>query len=237
MSFSASPGQTAERAYDHQSVLRADVASSGVPGLDVLLGGGWQGSEVVEVAGTKGVGKTLVGMSLPTSFLCHRLTSRLQILMRSVIGHLHRDKQARAHWIDTTGDFAVDRALQVLEVISGSRKPEDLSSQQRAQVFDRLTVSRCFDVRSASETIAAIAASAPLPRFIVVDSMVSLFGDLLNEKSAQGQDPLRNRCAEADRLLYPGAASMVAFVRRLSALAKSSTTPLTILVSPRGIEL
>lgn len=132
--------------------------------------------------------------------------------MRTVLGHLYRNKESRAHWIDTTGDFSVDRALKVLESVASCRHPDDLPSQQRTHVFDRLTVSRCFDVRTASQAITAMAANREGARFLVVDSMTSLFAEHLTDKSAQGY------------------ASMVAFVRRLSALAKSAEAPMTVLV-------
>lgn len=62
-SFLAAPGRTAGYLYDRASFLRGNLSPTWVPGLDELVEGGWAGSDVIEVAGGKGVGKTLVSIS------------------------------------------------------------------------------------------------------------------------------------------------------------------------------
>lgn len=115
------------------------------------------------------------------------------------------NKDSRACWIDTNGDFSIDRALRVLEGVHGGGGGGDsgrdaLSSQRRTQVFDRLTVSRCFDVHSASETLNAIASNEALPRLVVIDSVTPLFREHLDGKSAQGE-PLSSVPRLAERVL------------------------------------
>ncbi|BGP45637.1 hypothetical protein JCM10450v2_001467 [Rhodotorula kratochvilovae] len=188
--------------------------STSLEDLDDLLDAGFDAGEVVELCGPRRSGRTLFALFV---VLLHLL--------------LHGDK--RAAWLDTTGAFDAFRCLAVLRdvliprlyALGGSfagedgtvPKPEELA----IAVLDRLAVSRVGRSGDALDILAAetrATAKSDTLDMVVIDTLDPLVGgEALASGSAQGH------------------ANLIAFMRRLSTLARSTSLPLTIFVITSAI--
>ncbi|KAG5716852.1 DNA repair protein RAD51 like protein [Termitomyces sp. T112] len=149
-------------AQETQAQEQAPTLFSGVGGLDNLLCG-FGGCRVIEITGDKQSGKT---------------TLALNVILR----HLSEVSQARIAWIDTTGDFSVEHAAQILKTFN---------SEATSSALNRLQVSLAFDIEAAYN---ALEESQPLPATrlscIVFDAITPLLGPLLSAVSAQGHSAM-----------------------------------------------
>lgn len=154
--------------------------------LDVLLGGGWRPGSVVEVAGPKGGGKSL-------------------LVLYSVLSCLILHEDARVTWIDTEGGFDAHRCLAVTKLLlEDLRESAGISftdaegrfddQAKGMEVMDRLGVSRLSKSGVALDAIVSELLghapgehAPPSTRLVVIDSLVPLLGgDALTSPSAQG---------------------------------------------------
>ncbi|KAE9395845.1 hypothetical protein BT96DRAFT_942151 [Gymnopus androsaceus JB14] len=103
---------------------------------------------------------------------------------RSLWGQKLGEKR-EALWIDTTGDFSVERAVQILE--DYQQTPDDLEA-----TLEKLHISTAVDVESIQEIIRALdlqfsgPEDSPRIKCIVIDSITPLLGPYLSAVSAQG---------------------------------------------------
>ncbi|KAF8072080.1 P-loop containing nucleoside triphosphate hydrolase protein [Lyophyllum atratum] len=151
-----------------QADSRAPVLSSGVEGLDQLLGGFGQ-RRVIEISGDKQSGKTTLALNV-------------------VLRHLAEFATGNVVWIDTTGDFSVEQATLVL----GSFHTEAASS-----ALERLQISLAFDIDAAYNVLEELQSSltlsaSPETRLscIVIDAITPLLSPLLSAVSAQGHSTM-----------------------------------------------
>ncbi|GAA6003424.1 hypothetical protein JCM10207_000328 [Rhodosporidiobolus poonsookiae] len=178
--------------------------------LDDHLAGGFELGDVVELCGTRQSGRTALALY---ATLLHLL--------------LHADN--RAAWLDTAGAFDPYRCLAILRDVLIPRlwalggtfaategAPEPGAEELAISVLDRLAVTRVGKAGDALDTLAVETKAegrAEKLDWVVIDSLDALLGgDALAGNSAQGH------------------ATLVAFMRRLSSLAHSSTLPLVVLV-------
>ncbi|KAK7449638.1 hypothetical protein VKT23_013113 [Stygiomarasmius scandens] len=201
----APPGVSA-----HDLHLRSKTYLNAFPTLDRLIDSeecrGLPSQNVYEISGDRGAGKS---------------TLALNIVLRNLFFG-----SSEILWIDSTGDFSADRALEVLHTISEEPHPSkpsmDLDSDSDSNPFEpsppsienaledaltRLRVSVAFDIQTAYEIFDSLGLSTnsatmftPI-RCIVIDPITPLLSPHLSAASAQGH------------------ALMTAFMRHLKALA------------------
>ncbi|CCM03090.1 uncharacterized protein FIBRA_05210 [Fibroporia radiculosa] len=198
--------------------------STGVPELDVLLGG-LRPPRVVEISGDKGSGKTALA---------------LQIVLRN----LSTVFDSAALWIDTDGAFAPERIPSLLESYPGEVPLKHAvtiinysdDEQGVGTVLDRLQIALAFDVETTQEVLEqlrfSLSSDPPVPpivRCVVIDSITPLLGPLLSAISSQGiPSDFSALHATSKFPRFTGHAIMTTFMRQLRALA--DTFSLTILV-------
>ncbi|KAF9466479.1 P-loop containing nucleoside triphosphate hydrolase protein [Collybia nuda] len=152
---------------------------TGMLELDEIVDG-FNGGRVYEISGGRHSGKT--GLALHV-----------------VLRHLMQNPQSNILWMDTTGEFSVPRATELLNSF-------DLETPTTA--LERLQVSLVFDIDAAHELLDNLSSSFDVGksrhqiRCIVVDTITPLLGPLLTAVSAQGH------------------ATMTSFMRRLKDLAQ-----------------
>ncbi|KAI0805946.1 P-loop containing nucleoside triphosphate hydrolase protein [Irpex lacteus] len=136
---------------------------TGVPQLDEIINGS-NGPKVLEISGDHGTGKTVFA---------------LQVVMR----HLATHADHAALWIDTTGDFSVERLQPFITLY------DDLVAESRLL---RLQLSLAFDVYAIQEILDALKSGfSPQGqmhkvRYMVMDSITPIFRPLLSIVSSQG---------------------------------------------------
>ncbi|KAJ7638534.1 P-loop containing nucleoside triphosphate hydrolase protein [Roridomyces roridus] len=133
---------------------------SGVPQLDQFLEGLTTPRRMIEVSGDRGSGKT-------------------SLLLYLVLRHLVEQPQSSVLWIDTTGDFSVTRAEEILQNFDGPGASTTL---------DRLQVSLALEVDAVYEVLEDLRLSFNMSRVqgIVVDCVTPLFSSLLSPVSSHG---------------------------------------------------
>ncbi|KIJ66711.1 hypothetical protein HYDPIDRAFT_26138 [Hydnomerulius pinastri MD-312] len=136
--------------------------TSGVNELDELVGG-FGNSRVFEVSGEKGSGKTALA---------------LQIALRLLATH----SEASVLWIDTTGDFSVERTAYVAQRLEG---------EASATVLERLQVSLVLNIETAHDVLEDLrtslaAGSEPKVRLIIIDAITPLLAPSLSAVSSHG---------------------------------------------------
>ncbi|EGN98950.1 hypothetical protein SERLA73DRAFT_108166 [Serpula lacrymans var. lacrymans S7.3] len=165
----------------------SDTFATGIHELDQLVNS-FEPSRVYEITGNRGSGKTVLSLHI-------------------VLRHLALHPNSRALWIDTTADFSAQRTAMKLKFYRG----EGIET-----VLERLQVSFLFDVNAVHAALEALRVtlnkdhSPPRIRCIVIDSITSLIGPMLNAVSSHGH------------------AVMESFMRQLRDLAQ--TQSLTVLV-------
>ncbi|KIK99168.1 hypothetical protein PAXRUDRAFT_823068 [Paxillus rubicundulus Ve08.2h10] len=186
----SAPGIRGDKQYADELRRHHEEATdlaSGVGELDALVGG-FGNSRVFEISGEKGSGKTALA---------------LQIALRLLVAHT----QASVLWMDTTGDFSVERTTQVARQLDG---------EGSATALERLQVSLVLNIESAQAVLEdlrySLAVSALEPRvyLVVIDTVTPLLGPSLSAISSHGH------------------AMMTAFMQHLRTLAR--TYSLTFLV-------
>lgn len=139
----------------------------GVKGLDELLDG-WEGVGVLEIAGPRKVGKSLLA-----------LHAALNVLIDN--------PEAICTWMDTEGTFAPERAGKVLE----AWKIENATS-----VLSRIMVVPCFKLDDMYETLGRLKEKAisqadeRRTKILIIDNIFTHFKDRLTNTSAQGHAEL-----------------------------------------------
>ncbi|KAJ3733885.1 P-loop containing nucleoside triphosphate hydrolase protein [Lentinula guzmanii] len=134
--------------------------------LDNYLDGGLPCARVIEISGDNGSGKRI-------------------LLLNCVLMSLLRNREIEGLWIDTTGDFAIERAVQILEYHQQSLDNMEI-------LLQRLHISLATDMESVQQIIRALdfqlalQASSIQMKYIVIDSVTSLFGPYLSAVSSQG---------------------------------------------------
>ncbi|GLB40569.1 putative P-loop containing nucleoside triphosphate hydrolase protein [Lyophyllum shimeji] len=181
-----------------QADTKAPVLSSGIDHLDRLLGG-FGGRRVIEIAGDKQSGKTTLALNI-------------------VLRHLAEFRHGRAVWLDTTGDFSVEQATEVLK---------SLHTEAASTALERLQVSLAFDIEAAYnvlEELESFLTPSASPEnhlwCIVIDAITPLLGPLLSAVSAQGHS------------------TMTSFMRQLRTVAQRHSCPILVinnatLINPR----
>ncbi|KAJ3999254.1 P-loop containing nucleoside triphosphate hydrolase protein [Lentinula boryana] len=184
----ATSGQEAvELDQSSRSCFKMETLTS----LDNYLDGGLPCARVIEISGDNGSGKRI-------------------LLLNCVLMSLLRNREIEGLWIDTTGDFAIERAVQILEY--HQQVEANFSSIKRWNdteiLLQRLYISIATDMESVQQIFRALdfqlalQASSIRMKYIVIDSVTSLFGPYLSAVSSQGH------------------AIMAAFMRYLRDLAK-----------------
>ncbi|KAJ3768711.1 P-loop containing nucleoside triphosphate hydrolase protein [Lentinula raphanica] len=163
-------------------LTKSDFKMQTSTSLDDHLGGGLPCARVIEISGDRGSGKSI-------------------LLLNWVLTSLLRTPEMAVLWIDTTGDFAIDRAVRILE-----HHQQTLDDME--VMLQRLHISTAIDLESVQQIIRALGlqlaqASEPRIKCVVIDSVTSLLGPYLSAVSSQGH------------------AIMAAFMRYLHDLAKS----------------
>ncbi|KAF7794511.1 hypothetical protein EIP86_005645 [Pleurotus ostreatoroseus] len=135
--------------------------SSGIPELDGLVAG-FADPKLIEVSGDKGSCKTLLA---------------LQVAVR----HLSSCPDHNALWVDTTGDFSIDRVIPILQDCHG------LPGVNTAAA--RLRLGLAFDLDTLYEVLRPLESShQPEPtRLLIIDNITPLFRPTLSAVSAQGE--------------------------------------------------
>ncbi|KAJ3741718.1 P-loop containing nucleoside triphosphate hydrolase protein [Lentinula detonsa] len=160
----ATSGQEAvELDQPSQSCFKMETLTS----LDNYLDGGLPCARVIEISGDNDSGKRI-------------------LLLNCVLMSLLRNREIEGLWIDTTGDFVVERAVQILEYHQQSLDDMEI-------LLQRLHISIATDMESVQQIIRALDFQLALVRtssiqmkYIVIDSVTSLFGPYLSAVSSQG---------------------------------------------------
>ncbi|KAJ7067975.1 P-loop containing nucleoside triphosphate hydrolase protein [Mycena amicta] len=186
--LAAAPGLTAESlidtyAQDHTELL------SGSPLLDQLLSGITGPRQLLEVSGDRGSGKT-------------------SLVLYLILRHLVSRPQSSVLWIDTTGDFSVPWAAEMLESMENLDGTDALDRLQIAHAFEVDTV---FQVLEGVKTSHNNPSNAPTVRAIVVDNIASILSPLLSPVSFQGH------------------AIMTTLMRQLRGMAQNSSMTIFVL--------
>lgn len=172
------PGQRADMILASLDAKTERPMRCGVPAMDDGLLASLGDGCVLEISGARYAGKTTLALRIA---LCH----------------LASDPSPRVSWIDTTGDFSVQRAGSVLELYR-----EEIGYPT---ALERLQVSLAFDIDSANVILDSIASQAevPLTHYLIIDTITHLLGPSLSYVSAQGH------------------AAMVTLMRQLRFMARS----------------
>ncbi|KIJ51550.1 hypothetical protein M422DRAFT_203822 [Sphaerobolus stellatus SS14] len=181
--LSAAPGIRGDELFrrDAEGERTREACLSGVKELDSLLGG-FGKYETIEIAGGNKSSKT-------------------GLVMNVVLRDLANYPDHRALWLDVGGEFAIERAANILELHSGPGS---------ATAFDRLSIVTCFNIAEAHEALNDLRVSLsskeegePHLRFLVFDTLTPLLAPLLSATSSQGH------------------AVMVTFMRMIGSLARN----------------
>ncbi|KAJ4475796.1 P-loop containing nucleoside triphosphate hydrolase protein [Lentinula aciculospora] len=159
----AAPGQSAA---ELDLEIRSDFKMDTLSALDEQLGGGLTCTRVIEISGDRGSGKSI-------------------LLLNWALELLLKNKEIEILWIDTTGDFSVQRAVQILE--HHQQTVDDMEA-----MLQRLHISTAVDIESVQKIFRALdlqlALQASIPRMkcVVIDSVTPLLGPFLSAVSSQG---------------------------------------------------
>ncbi|WVF70748.1 hypothetical protein IAT40_005542 [Kwoniella sp. CBS 6097] len=176
-------------------------AGWGIGGLDELVAG-WDGRGVIEIAGPKKVGKSLLALHAALRCLCV-------------------NEDATCRWIDTEGSFVPERARRILKY----QGVENIT-----HVLERLMVIPCFKLEDVFEAVAQLRESLDdideddykSTKVLVIDSMFTHFKDTLSATSAQGHAELVSLMEEVSELAHEH--GLTVFVLN-SAVSSQPTNP------------
>ncbi|KAF8121781.1 P-loop containing nucleoside triphosphate hydrolase protein [Boletus edulis] len=163
----SAPGIRGDALYTEEIQRRRDYnldITCGVDELDALVNG-FDGGRVFEISGDRGSGKTL-------------LVS--QIALRLLAAY----KEASVLWMDTTGDFSVERTSQMAQQLDG---------ENSSAVLERLQVSLVLNIDTARALLEDVESSLttnalrdPRVRLVIIDSITSLLAPSLSAVSSYG---------------------------------------------------
>ncbi|KAF7313540.1 p-loop containing nucleoside triphosphate hydrolase protein [Mycena chlorophos] len=139
------------------------------------------------------------------------------LALHLVLRHLVAEKHASMLWIDTTGDFSVPRASEVLEEMTAD-EAEVLSTLDRLQIAQAFDVDTVFQVLESVQTSSNMPSNTPAVRAIVIDSITAILSPLLSPVSAQGH------------------AIMSALMRQLHTLAQAVGTTIIVLNGSAAVD-
>ncbi|OWZ70788.1 hypothetical protein AYX14_03844 [Cryptococcus neoformans] len=151
----------------------------GVKGLDELLDD-WDGVGVLEIAGPRKVGKSLLA-----------LHAALNVLVEN--------PEAICTWMDTEGTFAPERAGKVLEA---------WKIKNATSVLSRITVLPCFKLDDMYEALGLLKeraisqADEPRTKILIIDNIFTYFKDRLTNASAQGHAELVTVMEDVANITY-----------------------------------
>ncbi|KAK0480249.1 P-loop containing nucleoside triphosphate hydrolase protein [Armillaria novae-zelandiae] len=128
----------------------------GVAELDALTNG-FAGSQIVEISGDRGSGKTVFALNL-------------------AIRYLQAQSDSIALWIDTRGEFSSERAYRTQASMDA----------QASDVLNRLQLSVAFELEAVYEVLWALPTSQQRVGCIFVDCITPLLGSNLSAVSSQG---------------------------------------------------
>ncbi|WVW82102.1 hypothetical protein I302_104107 [Kwoniella bestiolae CBS 10118] len=158
-------------------------------GIDILddMFGKWDGIGVIELAGPRKVGKSLLA-----------LHASLRILAS--------DPEAICTWIDTEGSFSPERANMILE---------EWHVDEPNLILERIVVINAFKLEDMFEAISQIRnpnddLDQRETKVLVVDTIFTHFKDLLSATSAQGHADLITLMEEIAEITY--SKGMVSFI-------------------------
>ncbi|TFK49990.1 P-loop containing nucleoside triphosphate hydrolase protein [Heliocybe sulcata] len=182
--LASAPACTGTERYTqaHRSRVSAPYFRTGIQDLDELIDC-FGGSRVIEISGVQGSGKTALARHL-------------------TLQHLSKVPDSVALWLDTTGDFEVEKGAKWLVKAEG---------QAAVTALERLQVSMPLkDVEEAEALLNALRSSLSNPpgdglitRCIVIDTVTKLLASRLSAASSQGH------------------AFMTTFMRELRSLART----------------
>ncbi|BEJ18118.1 hypothetical protein CspHIS471_0703950 [Cutaneotrichosporon sp. HIS471] len=162
-----------QRCLDRVSVYSGDISPlKPWHGFGVLADVMPSQGGVIEIAGGKGVGKSLLAL-------------------HAALGTLIAEPDATAHWVDTEGAFNAARARAVVNALGADES-----------VLDRLTVARVFKLEPDLLDELARARDDPATRVIIIDNVASLFRDALMGTTAQGHAAMVVTMEEIAELTY-----------------------------------
>ncbi|VDB83793.1 unnamed protein product [Peniophora sp. CBMAI 1063] len=154
--------------YEMETTENSEIfrVTSPVTQLNDLVGGDFGGSgrgKVLEISGDTGSGKTALALHLVLLYLCSR-------------------EDVSALWLDSVGDFSVERPSSLLTQYEGPAK---------SSVLDRLRVALAFEPDAAYPILAELhntltMGTDPCPRVLVVDTISALLGPHLSATSSEG---------------------------------------------------
>ncbi|WVR05718.1 hypothetical protein IAU60_002742 [Kwoniella sp. DSM 27419] len=176
-------------------------AGWGLKSLDDLMED-WDGRGVVELAGPRKVGKSLLAL-------------------HAVLRMLVRDRGRFCRWVDTEGSFAPERARAVLK----AWREKDIS-----HVLARLKVIPCFKLEQVFDVVSQIQEetfeedSMVITRVLVIDNISTHFKDMLSATSAQGHAELVSLMESISAVAYE--MDMLAIIIN-SAVASQPINPLS----------
>ncbi|WVQ62381.1 uncharacterized protein L199_000521 [Kwoniella botswanensis] len=158
----------------------------GIVSLDELFER-WDGVGVIELAGPRKVGKSLLA-----------LHASLRILAS--------DEEAMCTWVDTEGSFSPERAKMILE---------EWHIDEPNLILERIVVINAFKLEDVFEAISQLKYSLDNPdaretKVLVVDTIFTHFKDLLSATSAQGHADLITLMEEIAEISY--SQGMVSFI-------------------------
>ncbi|KAG9315058.1 P-loop containing nucleoside triphosphate hydrolase protein [Chiua virens] len=169
----SAPGVQGNELYEQELHRRRDCDTDitcGVNELDALVGGFGNG-RVFEISGDRGSGKT---------------TLVLQIALRLLVAQ----RETSVLWMDTIGDFSVERTSQVAQQFHG---------EGSSTVLERLRVSVVLNIEAAHILLEHLEASLNVTqghqsnpvsvsriRLVVIDSVTPLLAPPLSAVSSQG---------------------------------------------------
>ncbi|WVN85626.1 uncharacterized protein L203_100775 [Cryptococcus depauperatus CBS 7841] len=173
----------------------------GIRGLDELLDA-WNGVGIVEIAGPRKVGKSLLA-----------LHAALKILVQ--------DKDAKCMWMDTEGTFSPERAEKILT--NWGWKTEE----ERISVLNRVIVTPCFKLEGVYEVLQTIKEPAQgldvgKTKVLIIDNIYIHFRDLLTNVSAQGHAELVALMEEVEEITY--SQSMVSMIINSSVISQPTNS-------------
>ncbi|KAH9481595.1 DNA repair protein RAD51-like protein 4 [Psilocybe cubensis] len=157
----AAPGISGQEIFRLEKLASSEYSElqSGCASLDALLHG-LGGRKVLEISGDKGTGKSVRSQeTLALSLLLH---------------HVKCSPANKAVWIDTTGEFSLEKATQLINAF-----------QMPPTTLERVEVSLAFDIDGARALFEEINLRAEI-KFLVIDTITPLLGPLLSAASAQG---------------------------------------------------
>ncbi|KAF7331876.1 p-loop containing nucleoside triphosphate hydrolase protein [Mycena kentingensis (nom. inval.)] len=173
-----------------------DDLLSGLPRFDQFLSGLTGKRRVLEISGERASGKT-VGQDIAIN---SSPTTALQFLvLHLVLRYLVDTPSASVLWIDTTSDFSVSWAAEILSGLAGSEPSDALDRLQICQAFEVETVFQALDTVPTSNL-----SNTPSMRVVVIDTVTTLLSPLLSP-------------------MPQGHAIMTALMRQLRVVARNAT--------------